>query len=270
MAVIHLFGPVSVFYGFWRISLADFVASMISFWLTIFVSAEIGIGAAAGWSVAWTMLRSAFVNPRIDTSIEDDNYSLQQAITRGVAESSSGHTEHFGIPIPSDTVVVHFTDSIFYPNAHRGKGRVLEAIKLVYDKVTTGNVDPRERSWSVAADRRIERLRKRFSIVLKDAPLSIVVWDFSMVPFVDVTAVLALREMKQDVRTHSGKGVQFRIVGLSKSVRERFLRAKWKLSDLEGWREEDSDVVYPSMERAVLDREANILEAVAIANEKSG
>jgi solute carrier family 26 (sodium-independent sulfate anion transporter), member 11 len=50
MAVIHLFGPVSLFYRFWRISFADFVASMACFWITIFVSAEIGIGIGAAWS----------------------------------------------------------------------------------------------------------------------------------------------------------------------------------------------------------------------------
>lgn len=46
MAVVHLFGPLSLFYKFWRISFPDFVASMVSFWVTIFVSAEIGIGVA--------------------------------------------------------------------------------------------------------------------------------------------------------------------------------------------------------------------------------
>lgn len=243
---------------------------MISFWVTIFVSAEIGIGAAAGWSVVWTMLRSAFVNPKIDTSnTGDESFSLPQSITRTSQGSSNSRTEHSGINIPADTVVVHFSDSIFYPNASRGKGRILEAIKLVYEKVTTGSVNPRDRSWSVAAEQRVERLRKRFHVILKDTPLSIVVWDFTMVPFVDVTGILALGEMKQDIRTHSGKSVQFRIVGMSKSVRERFFRAKWKLSDLEGWREEDSDVLYPSMERAVLDREG-VLEAVAVGNEKTG
>jgi len=109
--------------------------------------------------------------------------------------------------------------------------------------------------------------------VLKDIPLSVVVWDFTAVPSVDVTAILALSELKEDIRLHSGKGVQLRIVGMSKSVRERFLRAKWKLTDLDGWREEGADVVYPSMERAVLDREGregSILEAVTIDDEKRG
>ncbi|KAH6720168.1 sulfate permease [Leptodontidium sp. MPI-SDFR-AT-0119] len=277
MAVLHLFGPVSAFYRYWRISLADFIASMLSFWVTIFVSAEIGIGCAAAWSVAWTMIRSAFVTPKVHANTEDEGFALPRRTSSVEKTENSGRqgsrTEHSGMTIPNDTVVIHFNDSIFYPNAHRGKRSALEAIQLVYEKVTHGVTEERERSWSVAAEQRVERLRKQQRVVLKDIPLSVVVWDFSAVPFVDVTAILALGELKEDIRLHSGKGVQLRIVGMSKSVRERFLRAKWKLTDLEGWREEGADVVYPSMERAVLDREGSdgsILEAVTIEDEKKG
>jgi solute carrier family 26 (sodium-independent sulfate anion transporter), member 11 len=271
MAVIHLFGPVSAFYRYWRISLADFIASMLSFWVTIFVSAEIGIGCAAGWSVVWTMLRSAFVNPSIHASTEDEASPLPQPIKSIDSASGSGSgTEHSGITIPGDTVVIHFGDSIFYPNAHRGKRSALEAIHLVYEKVSRLSAKDSERSWSVATERRVERLRKAQNITLKETPLAVVVWDFTSVAFIDVTAILALGEMKEDIRTYSGKDVQFRIVGMSRSVRERFLRAKWKLTDLEGWREEGADIVYPSMERAVLDREGSVLEAVTIGNEKTG
>jgi sodium-independent sulfate anion transporter 11 len=213
------------------------------------------------------MLRSAFVKPTIHTGTEDDGTPLPQSLTR--VETSSSRIEHSGIIVPSDTVVIHFRDAIFYPNAHRGKREILEAIKLVYEKVSTRIAEDRERSWSVAGERRVERLRKQRNIILKEVPLSIVVWDFTAVPFIDVTAILALGELKEDIRLHSGSGVQFRIVGMSSNVRERFLRSKWRLTDLEGWREDGGDIVYPSMERAVLDREENVLESVAIGNEKT-
>jgi sodium-independent sulfate anion transporter 11 len=276
MAVLHLFGPVSAFYRYWRISLADFIAAMLSFWVTIFVSAEIGIGCAAAWSVAWTMLRSAFVKPTIHANTEDRDYSLP-VHTISTEKSSdnendnSNRTEHSAMNIPHDIVIIHFNDSIFYPNAGRGKRSALEAIQLVYDKVTQGTTEDRERSWSVAAERRVERLRREQRIVLKDIQLTVVVWDFTAVPFVDVTAILALGELKEDIRLHCGKGVQLRIVGMNESVRDRFLRAKWKLSDIGGWSEEGADVVYPSMEQAVLDRNRGIvLETVAIDDEKKG
>ncbi|ORY65761.1 sulfate permease [Pseudomassariella vexata] len=261
MAVLHLFGPVSAFYRYWRVSLADFIASMLSFWITIFVSAEIGIGVAAAWSVAWTMLRSAFVTPEFRTSVDED-VSLPQPATHKYSPTAT-RTEHAGIYIPGDTVVFHFNDSIFYPNAYRGKRTALQDIQLVYEKAGRHEiVEERERSWSVASEQRIEKLRKQQSITIKDVPLSTVVWDFTMVPFIDMTGILALGELKEDIRLYSGKGVQFRIVGMKASVRERFSRAQWNLSDLDGRREEGDDAVYPSMERAILDRDGNVLEAV--------
>ena len=271
MAVVHLFGPVSLFYRFWRISFADFVASMLCFWITIFVSAEIGIGVGAGFSVLWTMLRSGFIKPSIHVSGRDEGSLDPKSGSSVTSASGAGHTEHAGVTVPSDTVVIKFTDSIFYPNASRNKKTVLESIKLVYDKIIGRHpAEDRERSWSVSAERRVERLRKRYNIVLKETPLAIVVWDFTMVSFTDVTAVLALGEMKQDIRIHAGPDVQFRIVGLADSVRERLLRAQWKLATLDGEREEGADIIYPSMEAAILSRSGSILEEVVVDNEKTG
>ncbi|CZT50546.1 related to sulfate permease SutB [Rhynchosporium secalis] len=272
MAVLHLFGPISAFYRYWRISLADFIASMLSFWVTIFVSAEIGIGCAAAWSVAWTMIRSAFVTPEVHANMEDEAFALPRRTSSFETGGHDSRTEHSGLLIPNDTVIIKFNDAIFYPNANRGKRSALEAIELVYEKASHGIVRNRERSWSVAAEKRVERLRKQQNITLRDVPLSIVIWDFTSVPFVDVTAILALGELKEDIRLHSGKDVQLRFVGISKTVRQRFLGAEWMLTDLEGWREDGSDVVYPSMERAVLHREGSerlVLEAVTIENEKT-
>ncbi|CZS95826.1 related to sulfate permease SutB [Rhynchosporium graminicola] len=272
MAVLHLFGPISAFYRYWRISLADFIASMLSFWVTIFVSAEIGIGCAAAWSVAWTMIRSAFVTPDVHANMEDEAFALPRRTSSFETGRHDSRTEHSGLLIPNDTVIIKFDDAIFYPNANRGKRSALEAIQLVYEKVSHGIVRNRERSWSVAAEKLVERRRKQQNITLRDVPLSIVIWDFTAVPFVDVTAILALGELKEDIRLHSGKDLQLRFVGISKTVRERFLRAEWMLTDLEGWRKDGSDVVYPSMERAVLHREGSeglVLEAVTIGNEKT-
>lgn len=87
MAVIHLFGPLSLFWRYWRISLADFIASMVAFWTTIFVSAEIGIGAAAGFSVLWSLIRQAFNKPEVRTG--GHNNSRHNTSARSPTSSSS-------------------------------------------------------------------------------------------------------------------------------------------------------------------------------------
>ncbi|KAI1415631.1 sulfate transporter 4.1 [Hypoxylon sp. FL1857] len=274
MAVIHLFGPLSLIWRYWRISLADFIACMVSFWVTIFVSAEIGIGAAAGWSVAWTLLRSAFVTPSIHASNANannnngtsDSSSVFQPLARIPTVSTLQQiSENEGGPaIPEDTVVVRFGDSLFFPNANRNKVETLEAIQLVYPSIQNPHYSAdAERSWSVAAERRLARLRAERGIVLRQMPLAVVIWDFGMVPFIDATGITALAELKDDVRRQLGFGVQIRMVGLTRGVRHRFARAGWKLVDADGLQDGGADVVYPTLERAIWDeRDRDSLKGV--------
>ncbi|CAJ2513028.1 Uu.00g011470.m01.CDS01 [Anthostomella pinea] len=263
MAVIHLFGPLSLVWRYWRVSLADFIACMVAFWVTIFVSSEIGIGAAAAWSVFWTLLRAAFTNPSVSTSQHQQSSSSPsttthqppQFLARAATHDGAG-TENAGglMTIPDDTAVVRFSDAVFFPNAARNKARALEAIQLVYPAVESPHYSAdAERSWSVAADRRLACLRRERNVAVKDMPLSVVVWDFALVPFVDVTGVTALAELKDDIHRQLGRGVQVRMVGLTAKVRHRFERARWNLVDADGLQDDGADVVYPSLERAVWD-----------------
>ncbi|KAI8629201.1 sulfate permease [Xylariaceae sp. FL1651] len=254
MAVIHLFGPFYLIYKYYRISIADYIAFNVAFFVTIFVSSEIGIGAAAGWSVAWTLLRSAFVKAEVSTNTGSVNQgNIPQSVNRTATHQGVG-SENVGITIPEDTVVISFKDSLFYPNAQRNKSHALESIQLVYPSVQNPNYRAdTERSWSVAAERRLERLRRERNIVMKDMPLSVVVWDFTMVPFIDVTGITALAELKDDIRRQLGNIVEVRMFNLNPDVRERFDRTKWPLADADGPQSEGADIVYPSLERAVWD-----------------
>lgn len=272
MAVIHLFGPLSLIWRYWRISLADFIACMVAFWVTIFVSAEIGIGAAAGWSVAWTLLRSAFVKPTIHASKTADASSTLQPLARvTTVQTQVGlMTENAGNPaIPEDTVIIRFADSLFFPNANRNKVNALEAIQLVYPSVQNPHYSAdSERLWSVAAEQRLERLRLQRGVVMRQMPLAVVIWDFGMVPYIDATGITALAELKDDIHRQLGFGVQIRIVGMTAGVRRRFARASWKLGDVDGLLDGGADIVYPSLERAIWEeRDRDSLKG--IATEKS-
>ena len=258
MAVIHLFGPLSLFWRYWRISLADFIASQVAFWVTIFVSAEIGIGAAAGWSVAWSLIRSAFVKPDVRTN--EDSTTLQRSTT-----IDGKGTENVGTSIPDNVAVVHFTDSVFFPNANRAKVTALENISLVYPSVQQQKqtaTPASKRSWSVASQRRLERLRTQHLIVVKATALEAVVWDFSSVPWIDVTGIIALGELKDDIRRQLGNTVSIRVVGMTPKVRAKFYRAGWPLSHVDGARLENADIVFDSIEQAVWHRDGTSLEGV--------
>ncbi|KAI1275661.1 sulfate permease [Xylaria sp. FL0933] len=254
MAVIHLFGPFSLIYKYYRVSIADYIAFNVAFFVTIFVGSEYGIGSAAGWAVVWTMLRSAFVKSRISVNNgPGGRLNDSHSVPRGVG------SENVGITIPEDTVVVTFQDSLFYPNAQRNKTQVLESIQLVYPSVQspTYSADA-ERSWSVAGQRRLERLRKERNVVLKDMPLSIVVLDFTMVPFIDTTGVTALAELKDDIHRQLGNFVEIRMVNMAKNLQNRFERAKWQLADVDGPQTEGADIIYPTLERAIWDDRENL------------
>ncbi|KAG9244236.1 sulfate permease [Calycina marina] len=255
MAVLHLFGPVSAFYKFWRVSLVDFVGSMLCFWLTIFQTAEIGIETGAGFCVAWTMLRYAFTRPTVQASTEEHVAPAPDTTARTNSIHGS-RTENVGIDVPTDCVLITFHDAMFYPNVGRSKAVALEEIQLVYEKLSSlREADPSKRSWSVRLERRVERLRKERNIVPRDSHLAVVVLDFTKVSYIDMTAILALSELKQDIRLYSGAEVQFRFVGLNNSVLQRLRRSSWLLADLESWSEEGGDVIYSSLLRAVCERD---------------
>ncbi|KAI1425489.1 sulfate permease [Xylaria sp. FL1777] len=256
MAVIHLFGPFSIIYKYYRVSIADYIAFNVAFFVTIFVGSEYGIGSAAGWAVVWTLLRSAFVKARISVhSGQGGRINNSHSIPR-VAGAGS---ENVGITIPEDTVVVTFQDSLFYPNAQRNKTQILESIQLVYPSVQNPHYSAdAARSWSVAGERRLERLRKERNIVLKDMPLSVVVWDFTMVPFIDTTGITALAELKDDIHRQLGNFVEIRMVNLASGLLKRFERAKWQLADIDGPQNEAADIIYPSLERAIWDDRENL------------
>lgn len=217
------------------------------------------------------MLRSALVKPATHSGSHTEINSLQpfKSTPADTATKEYDHslTEKQGVSIPDDTIVIRFQDSIFFPNANRAKKTSTAAIKLVYDKISNNKHIDRERSWSVASERQIEKLRKQFNVVLKDSPLSLVVYDLTSVAFVDVTAILALRELKHDLRQHCGKEVQFRMIGMSESVRDKFLRAKWRLCDDPERLEEDADLVCPSLEEATFYRRRSSLEGVTVCSE---
>ncbi|KAI0538320.1 sulfate permease [Xylaria digitata] len=251
MAVIHLFGPFSLIYKYYRISIADYIAFNVAFFVTIFVGSEYGIGSAAGWAVVWTLLRSAFVKARISVNGgSGGRIDTSQSIPR----VTGAGTENIGITIPEDTVVVSFQDSVFYPNAQRTKTQILESIQLVYPSVQNPNYRAdAARTWSVAGERRLERLRRERNLALKDMPLSVVVWDFTMVPFIDVTGITALAELKDDIHRQLGHFVEIRMVNLAPSVQQRFKRAQWKLADVDGPQYEGADIIYSTLDRAVWD-----------------
>lgn len=250
MAVIHIIGPASLFYRYWRISFPDFVASMLSFWVTLFVSTEMGIAFAVIFSVGYTLVRSAF--PKIKTFSATS--SRNRTVPRAQLAAPQATEDTF---VPDDAMLVSFTDSIFFPNAGRVKKSVLESVKVQFEPQQAVQAKSPNRSWSVASAKRIEMLRKRDNVVPSEKPMTVMVWDLTHVPFIDVTGVQLLAELKEEVKQHVGKQMDLRLVGMNNKARRRFARAGWKIveeREVDDGMSGDADVVYERLETALWDR----------------
>lgn len=113
--VWQIITPLKTFYSYWRTSLADFIASMVCFWLTLFISVEIGIAFGVGFSVLHLLLRMMFTRL---TPVTDSNIST---LYPGQLSSSD---------LPADTKIFKFRISIVFTNAYRIKTTLLNTIQV--------------------------------------------------------------------------------------------------------------------------------------------
>ncbi|KAJ4990478.1 sulfate permease [Stagonosporopsis vannaccii] len=206
-AVWHIVIPPAVFYGYWRTSLVDFIASQLAFWLTLFVSSEVGIGSAVGFSIAYHLLFSAFHRARRITSLPSCAASPP-------------------LTIPADTQVFRLTTPLLFYNAYALKSQMLDAVTTL----NSGRASPLAKdrqNWSVAGEQRAARLRARAHLACDPTRIRAVVLDVSGVPNVDTTGLTALRDLASDVQTYGGAGTEVRFVGLNERVALRFRRFGW-------------------------------------------
>jgi sodium-independent sulfate anion transporter 11 len=222
-AVWHLVGPANIFYRYWRTSFADFVASMLCFWVTLFLSSEEGIAFGVGFSIVWTMLRAAFsgvTNVTMDSKMEEG---------KRVSVFGEGKDDFSLREVGEDTKVFRFQDSILFPNAERVKDQILDVLQ-VYHSGVDQQVDTeqqKERNWSVARENRVKRLRKRAQVGSHPPQLSIVVLDFAKVSMIDSTGLNSLSSLRSEIARFAGNQCEIRCVNVDWSVWHRFERYGW-------------------------------------------
>lgn len=240
-AVWHIVVPIKVFYGYWRTSLVDFITSMLAFWLTLFVSSEVGIGTAVGFNIVYHLLFMAFHRVRRVTSI-----------------SIESNTHFAGThAVPLDTQVFRIHQSMLFFNAYHIKNQCLDTIQTF----NSGDVETLEaahanRNWSVAGKDRATRLRSKADIIDEPVQIRTVVLDMHTMHNIDTTGLTALKDLKADIEAFGGKNTQLRLVGLNGRVRERFARFGWSLRDMSDVndREKKGTRVYESLQEAVFRR----------------
>ncbi|KAF1923833.1 sulfate permease [Didymella exigua CBS 183.55] len=239
-AVWHIVIPPKVFYGYWKTSLVDFIASMLAFWLTLFVSSEVGIGSAVGFSIAYHLLFAAFHRVTRVTSL-----SAVQSSTPKV--------------VPLDTQVFAIHQSMLFYNAYHIKNQCLDAIQTHNSGQVVTFEAEKDRNWSVAGEKRAARLRTKAAIIDEPVQIRIVVLDLSGMHNIDTTGLTALKDLKTDIEKFGGNNTQVRLVGLNERVALRFSRFGWVVAgaaDIEKSKEERKRVtaVYSTVDHALVQR----------------
>lgn len=225
-AVWPLIAPPSTFYRYWKTSFADFIASMLAFWVCLFVNTEVGLAVAVGFNIVYVLLRQVFARVRSVSGGDDKELSdLQQM---------QDTTRVMPSTIPDDVRIYKFQESFFFPNAYASKQTMLNTVKTHHAPAySERNGAEAERIWSVQGEREVARLRKKMGVTDPDGlpPLNVIIFDFTRCNYLDTTAVTQFKQLITELRLYSGKQVEIRFTGMSDHVRTRFWRAKFHIVD---------------------------------------
>ena len=231
-AIWPLIGSWRTYYNYWRTSFTDFVAAMLAFWISLFVSTEIGIATAVAWSIVVYLLRQAFSRVR-QFGADSDSSELEKSI-------NDAHGQPADIPL--NMRVFKFNDNMFFPNAQRMKMQMNDAVQVHHAGIySNSNGAERDRNWSVVGERRVKKLRKLAGVDVDNLPaITAIIVDMSKTSHFDVTANIKMHEFVNEMKKYAGDKVELRIVGMPENVRARFERAQpgWTIVEGSGFLEE--------------------------------
>ncbi|CZR65479.1 related to sulfate permease SutB [Phialocephala subalpina] len=236
---------------YWKVSFADFAASQIAFWVTLFVSAEEGIETASAFMVAFTVLSIIF--------------SKGQGITKSTffQHYPSSSTREAIDELPSGTALVKMPHPIIFLNASRAKNSILDAVQTYHSGAPTAFTNKSknpDRMWSELGAQHIELLRRKAGIPLNEAEylpqVRTLVLDLQGVTYMDMSGIQALKDMQTELKAYAGGEVEMRFVGLRENLVGKLQRAGWKLVGenvaFDKWAKESGVVLFGTVRDAVM------------------
>lgn len=262
VAVWQIIIPFQVFWHYWKTSFADFVGSMVAFWVTLFVDVEIGIAAAVGYSLVYILLHLAFTQV---TMVTKENLSELYPS----CSSSSSTNPSTALTLPEDTMVFMLRDSILYPNAARTARQITDYIYShssgAYEKPSTTTDGPQhntqgksaDRLWNDTKLRHIRNLRKEAGTSNSEESflpiVRAVIIDMTRVTHVDTTGMQALADIRSALKDWACTDAELTFLGLNDRVKERFQRAEscFDASSSEGEARDGGYIVFDALQTAL-------------------
>ncbi|KAH8891435.1 sulfate permease [Thozetella sp. PMI_491] len=237
-AVWAIIVPPRIFYQYWRTSFADFVASMISFWVTLFVSVETGIAAAVGYNILYLLFRLAFTGVTPVSSLVSRTMHADLPDGTHVPDEGLDSTQRFRVG-----------ESVLFANAYRIKDEILSHVKTATRGIPmVRTTKPTDRLWN-----QIPTKTDSFSDPESNADgrplLGRVVLDMTAVSHIDTTGIQALLDLKGELRDYAGHSAMV-FVGMNEGVRRRFEKANWNLHKASDLDAATSDLVFGYLDAA--------------------
>lgn len=214
VAVWQIVLPPKLFYHYWKTSLADFVGSMVAFWVVLFVDVEYGIAAAVAYSLVYLLLQVAFA--RVTLVTRDNMQGLYPQPEDRLA-------------LQDGSMVFMLHDAILFPNAARVARQISEKIYTY----SAPAMDPSlqavnsDRLWSDSRSRLVTELRRRAGLGANASLPRVrsVILDLTRVAHVDTTGMQALADIRSALQKWSGPETVLRFVGLNDELKQRFARS---------------------------------------------
>jgi sodium-independent sulfate anion transporter 11 len=226
VAVYQIIVPVKVFYGFWKVNFIDFAASMLAFWVTLFVSAEAGIEFATAFMLFATVLGVVFSKAKVIARREFQKHYP------GPGTMASG----FVRDVPEGIQIVRLEHPVLFLNATRTKKGILDAVMTFHKGVPSTSLTLKgsektnqDRLWNELGAQHIALLRRQAGISAAEADklplIKALVLDMEGVVGMDVSGVQAFKDTLGELIVFGGRQVEIRVVGLRDNIAGRLARA---------------------------------------------
>lgn len=229
---------------YFKLSFADFLIFFLSMNAAIPAPAGlngvVGIGLGVIYMIFYTLFRSMFAGPKIIKYPDLESSSSPKDPPSWPLDDRIRYESILPLEkdsIPASTLIIKSDVDIIWTNAERVHRHIMNAAFLYNSGIATEQLGRPEPPWNMQIHKHIHSIRKRHERRKPDAVIAfrprlrIVIFDFSMVAFIDTSALMQLDLAKKQLRYWAGDEVEFRFVGLNKHLLRRFRRGKWPIVD---------------------------------------
>lgn len=208
LAVIQLVAGPRTWYQLWRLSFWDFLGGMLAFWVTLFVSVEIGIYTSVGFSLVVLLWRVARPSIKLLAEVIEDPMTGEKL--NGVYVDARDPTFQTRAiqPLPG-VLVLRLEESLTFPNSRYIKSQI---VKQIFAYTNGGDNRVEKKNWNSNQSEQILKIRKHYGTAMRSEGLPKLrglILDFSAVNNLDSTGLQTLFDLRSELQDFAGSSNAF-------------------------------------------------------------